>query len=273
MAEKRGRKTGYAEVAGARFYYELAGEGTTLVLVHAGITDGRMWDEQFNAFAEHYRVLRYDRRGFGRTETGTGHFSHHQDLYELLKFLSVEEAYLVGCSQVGKTILNLALEHAPMVRALVLVASAVGGFTFAGEPPLQLAELEEAEARGDVARVNELELQIWVDGPRRTPSEVDARLRERVREMNLIALSATSDSSREKELEPAAARRLDEIRVPTLVIVGDLDTPKTLAAADLLVEKIDGAQKVLIRGTAHLPNMERPGEFNRRVLEFLKSLD
>lgn len=273
MNGKRETQAGYAEVAGARFYYEMAGEGAPLVLVHAGITDGRMWDEQFFAFAEHYRVVRYDRRGFGRTEMTPGPFSHHRDLYELLKFLSIEEAFLLGCSQGGKTVLDLALEHAEMVRALVLVASAVSGFVFAGELPAQSAELEEADERGDVARVNELELQIWVDGPHRTPSEVDSRLRERVREMNLIALSASSGLSSEKALEPVAAGRLEEISVPTLVIIGDLDTPKTVAAAEVLAEKIYGAQKVVIQGTAHLPNMERPEEFNRQVLAFLKGLE
>lgn len=272
MTEKRKTQAGYAGVAGARFYYEIAGEGAPLVLVHAGITDSRMWDEQFYAFAEHYRVLRYDRRGFGRTEMTPGPFSHHLDLYELLKFLGIEGAILIGCSQGGKTVLDLALEHGETARGLVLVASAVSGFTFAGELPAQQAELEEADERGDVARVNELELQIWVDGPRRAPSEVDSRLRERVREMNLIALSATSDASIEQMLEPPAVHRLEEIRVPTLIVIGDLDTPKTLAAAEWLSEKIHGAQKIVIRGTAHLPNMERPAEFNRRVLEFLKSL-
>jgi pimeloyl-ACP methyl ester carboxylesterase len=273
MTEISETKSGYAELGGARFYYEIAGAGAPLVLVHAGIADGRMWDEQFSAFARHYRVMRYDRRGFGRTVMMThGPFSHHRDLYELLKFLGIEEAVLLGCSQGGKTVLDLALEHAEMVKALVLVASAVSGFTFAGELPSQLEELEEADARGDVERVNELELQIWVDGPSRTADQVDPVVRERVREMNLIALSSPSDSLSEQPLEPAAAYRLNEIRAPVLIVVGDLDTPKTLAAAELLSEKIEGARKVVIRGTAHLPNMERPEEFNHQVLSFLKSL-
>ena len=76
-------KNGFAEVGGARFYYEIAGEGPPLVLLHAGIADGRMWDEQFEVFAEHYQVLRYDRRGFGKTEMVAGAYSHHRDLHEL----------------------------------------------------------------------------------------------------------------------------------------------------------------------------------------------
>ncbi|HVG33624.1 MAG TPA: hypothetical protein VM911_11105, partial [Pyrinomonadaceae bacterium] len=158
-------------------------------------------------------------------------------------------------------------------KALVLVACAVGGFAFSGEQPKELLELEEAESAGDVERVNELELRIWVDGHARTPEQVDGSVRERVREMNLIALRTPADLGTELQLEPPAARKLEEIRVPTLVVIGDLDTQKTQAAAALLSEQISGAQKVVIKGTAHLPNMEQPEEFNRQVLAFLKRLD
>ena len=272
MTENGRARAGYAELNGARFYYEVAGEGDPLVLVHAGIADRRMWDDQFELLAQHYTVVRYDRRGFGRTEMVAGDFSQHGDLYELLKFLKLEQSTLLGCSQGGKTVLDFTLEHPQMVKALVLVASAVGGFAFSGEQPKELAELEEAESVGDLERVNELELRIWVDGHTRTPEQVDQRVRERVREMNLIALRTPADLGRELQLEPPAAIRLDEIRVPTLVVIGDLDTPKTQAAAAMLSEKITGAQKVVIKGTAHLPNMEQPEEFNRHVLAFLKRL-
>lgn len=272
LTEKRALRSGYADINNARFYYEVAGEGEPLVLVHAGIADGRMWDKQFEVFAQDYMVVRYDRRGFGRTEMVAGPYAQHLDLYELLSFLGINRAILLGCSQGGKAVLDFALVHPGKVKALVLVASALGGFTFPGEPPKQYAELEIAEQQGDVARVNELELQIWFDGQHRTPQQVDREMRELVREMNLIALLAPSDLGSEQPLEPAAVNRLDEIHVPTLVIVGDLDTPKTLAASDLLTQQITEAQKVVINGTAHLPNMEQPEEFNQHVLAFLKRL-
>jgi pimeloyl-ACP methyl ester carboxylesterase len=273
LAKVRETQAGLAELGGARFYYEMAGEGAPLVLVHAGICDSRMWDEQFRAFAESYRVLRYDRRGFGRTETELEPFSHHEDLHGLLSFFGLERPMLVGCSQGGKTVLDLALEHPGTAKALVLVASAVSGFNAAAAFPRQWPELSQADEQGDTERVNELELQIWVDGPRRMAGQVDAGVRERVREMNLVALKKGSGLGPELAVERAAAERLEEISVPTLVVVGDLDTERTLEAADLLAEKIVGAKKVVIPGTAHLPNMERPRQFNREVLSFLNSLD
>ena len=263
------QKNSFAEVNGARLYYEIAGDGPPLVLVHAGIADGRMWDEQFQEFAKHYRVLRYDRRGFGKTAMVAGAYSHHHDLYELLKALQIEQAMLVGCSQGAKTVVDFTLEHPEMAEALVLVAPALSGFVYTGDMPRQAKQIDLAEEAGDIAQVNELELQIWVDGPYRTPDQVDAQVRERVREMNLIALQTPDGLGNEQPLEPAAAGRLAELHTPTLVVVGDLDTPKTLAAAGYLATHIAGAQKLEMTGVAHLPNMEKPAEFNRLVLSFL----
>jgi pimeloyl-ACP methyl ester carboxylesterase len=264
---------GFAEVGGAKFYYEVAGGGRPLVLVHAGITDRRMWDDQFHVFARHYRVMRYDRRGFGDTGADAGAYSHHQDLSNLLESLGIERAFFVGCSQGGKTVIDFTLEHPEKTGALILVASALSGFTFAGRAPVQWRELELADEAGDIERVNELEMQIWVDGPRRAPGQVGSGVRERVREMNYIALTKSADLGAERQLEPAAAGRLGEIHAPTQIIVGDLDTPQTLAAADFLAERISGSRKVVMPGTAHLPNMERPEEFNRHVLTFLSGHD
>lgn len=273
MGELKETRAGFAEIGGAQIYYESAGtaEGRPPVaLVHAGICDGRMWDAQFASFAERHEVLRYDRRGFGKTGMVAGSFSHHQDLSELLKSRGFDRASLVGCSQGAKIALDLALEHPEAVASLVLVAPSVSGFELADdELPAQWDELVEADARGDVTRVNELELQIWVDGSRPASEKVDARVRELVREMNLIALSAPPDLGVEQELDPPAVNRLREVRAPVLVVVGDYDTPKTIAAAELLASQIPNARKVVMPGTAHLPNMEQPARFNGHVLSFL----
>ena len=264
---------GFAEVGGAKFYYEVAGAGRPLVLVHAGITDRRMWDDQFHVFARYYRVIRYQRRGSAATGAPAGAYSQHQDLYHLLESLGIERAFFVGCSQGGKTAIDFTLEHPEKTGALILVASALSGFTFAGQMPRQWQELELADAAGDTERVNELEMQIWVDGPHRAPEQVGLGVRERVREMNYIALTKSVSLGAERQLEPTAADRLGEIQAPTQIIVGDLDTPQTLATADFLAERIRGSRKVVMSGTAHLPNMERPEEFNRHVLTFLSGHD
>lgn len=266
------RITGTAAVNGAELYYEVSGVGEPLVLVHAGISDSRMWDAQFEPFARRYRTIRYDMRGFGLSPMVGGPYSHHADLRALLDALDVERASLVGCSMGGGAVIDFALENPQRVEALVLVGSAVGGFEFDEGTPEEWDELVAADGAGDLERVSELEVRMWVDGPRRGPDAVDPAVRDLVRGMNFIALENEALQLGE-ELEPdkPAFSRLSQIQAPTLVLVGEEDRPRTLAASDLLVRELPDARKTVVAGTAHLPNMERPEEFNGLVLNFLKS--
>jgi pimeloyl-ACP methyl ester carboxylesterase len=104
-----------------------------LVLIHAGIACSRMWEGQLAAFARRYRVIRYDMRGFGRTEMIEGVYDHHRDLRGLLDSLGAERALLVGCSIGGRTAIDFALKYPGGVR--VLVGSAFVGAEAWGDPP------------------------------------------------------------------------------------------------------------------------------------------
>jgi 2-hydroxy-6-oxonona-2,4-dienedioate hydrolase len=265
------RETGMADINGARIYYEIMGEGDPLTLVHAGIADSRMWEGQLASFAAGYRVIRYDMRGFGRTAMVDGPFSHQEDLRALLDSLDIERAHLVGCSMGGGAVLDFALEYPDRVGNLVLVGSAVGGFRPDIDPPKEWDEIVAADEAGDLEQISELEVQIWVDGPGRSPEDVDPSVRDMVREMNLIALrNEASELGEEWEPEPPAADRLPDVLAPTLLIVGDEDQPTVFAAADLLERELPNVRKVIMHATAHLPNMERPQEFDRLVLDFLE---
>jgi pimeloyl-ACP methyl ester carboxylesterase len=265
------RETGMAEVNGARIYYEAVGEGEPLILVHAGIADSRMWDDQLTAFADRYRVIRYDMRGFGRTAMVEGPFSHHEDLCGLLDYLEIELAHLVGCSLGGGAVLDFALEYPQRAGNLVLVGSAIGGFSPDFDLPVQWDELVAAEEAGDLERVSELEVGIWVVGPERSLDAVDSSVRALVWEMNLVALrNEVAGLGDEWEPEPPAADRLPDVQAPTLLIVGAEDQPRVFAAADLLERELPNVRKVVMHGTAHVPCMERPEEFNRIVLDFLR---
>jgi len=265
------RETGVAEVNGASIHYEVAGERDPLVLVHAGIADSRMWDGQMGVFAQHYKTIRYDMRGFGRTPIVEGPFSHHEDLRGLLDFMGVDRTHLVGCSMGGGAVLDFALEYPERVGNLVLIGSAIGGFRPDFGPPKEWDELVAADEAGDLERISELEVGIWVDGPRRSPGEVDPAVRDLVREMNLIALqNEATELGEEWEPDPPAADRLPDVHAPTLLVVGDEDQPRIFAAADLLERELPNTRRVVMHGTAHLPNMERPVEFNKIALDFLQ---
>ena len=260
-------------VNGVEFYTEQAGDGPPVVLIHAGIADSRMWDGQFDALANatgggsRHRVLRYDLRGFGRTPPAPGPFDHADDLRALLDHLGWERVALVGCSLGSRTALDFALLHPARVERLVLTSPAVSGLRYDGPPPRQAAELDAADEAGDRARVNELEMQIWVDGPRRGPDEVDPAVRQLAYDMNAIALA--NEGVGQEERSVSAAERLGEVGAPVLVVVGELDAARTMAAADALLSRLPHARRVAIANAAHLPNMEQPAAYHAAVLPFL----
>ena len=92
-------QSGIAAVNGTKLYYEAAGSGRALVLLHGGAVDRRAWDDQFSDFAKHYRVIRYDLRGSGKSANPVEPFSNTEDLFALLKFLKVDKAHLLGISR------------------------------------------------------------------------------------------------------------------------------------------------------------------------------
>jgi pimeloyl-ACP methyl ester carboxylesterase len=265
-------KQGQIEVNGAQLYYEVAGSGPALVFIHAGIADCRMWDAQFAAFVASHRVVRYDQRGYGRSSMPAGDYSLRDDLYGLLRALGIERATLVGTSMGGGVALDCALDHPEFVAGLVLVASGLGGSLPSDFLRGRWQAIGEAYERDGVDAANELELQLWIDGPGRTPEQTDPALRALVREMNRAVLEREAENDelgQPQRLDPPAIGRLGEIAAPTLVIAGDNDVPDIIANAERLAGGIAGARKVVLPDVSHLPPLERPDEFNRLLRDFL----
>jgi pimeloyl-ACP methyl ester carboxylesterase len=265
------KTSGTIDLDGEQMYYEVAGEGTTLIMSHAGFVDSGMWDDQWEAFAEHYNVVRFDMRGYGKSDAIQTPVSRRDDLYQLMRHLNIGKAALLGCSMSGEIVIDFTLDHPDMVSALIAVSATPSGFELKGEPPPHLMEMMEAAQQGDIERTSELQIRIWIDGMYRNPEQVAAKVRRRAGEMNRIPVErGTFAIEPLNPLDPPAVGRLNEIHVPTLIIAGALDHPEILRAADVMQKKITGAKKVIIEDVAHMPNMEKPEEFNQIVLEFLE---
>lgn len=270
---------GLAAINNALIYYETAGEAeaTPFVMIHAGVADSRQWNHEFAHFAGQFRVIRYDLRGYGRSEPVEGEFSHLQDLTALLDYLGVAEpAILMGCSMGGGLALDFALERPSQTAALILVGSAPNGLELDAPGPTEKFEAaEKAYHEGDIEQAAEIETQIWFDGMGRAPAQVNQTMRRLAYEMNLLALShyARKLGRQASDTTVPAVERLSELqgrgRVPMLVIVGTHDIPYIQAAADYLVTTLPSAQKAVIEDAAHLPNMDQPDEFRHIVTQFL----
>jgi pimeloyl-ACP methyl ester carboxylesterase len=262
--------SGTANINGAQLYYEVKGTGHPLLLVHAGVADSRMWETQVEAFAESYQVIRFDLRGFGRSDMPSGSFSNHEDIRALLDFLGINSVYLLGISFGGLVSLDFTLAYPDYVKTLVLGATSVSGAS-PSERIRQFWDEEDALLeKGDLEGATELNLKLWVDGPHREADQVSVQVRELVREMQLaIFKKEMPEDVEEIDLDPPAIERLGEIKVPVQVMVGKLDLEEKLELADRLVQEIPNCEKVLIPGVAHMLNMEMPDEFNQSVLDFL----
>lgn len=273
MADATPVETGFVEVSGAPLYYEVAGKGPALVLVHEGLADSHMYDDQFAALAQRYRVVRYDLHGFGRSGTPTGPYAHHEDLRALLDHLGIERTAVLGMSMGGGIAVEFALTYPARAGALLLLACGFGGNSLAAmdaETVALAAPIRDAFQAGDFARAIELSVRLWVDGTQRGPDEVDPTVRERFRALYTDVLRRSREGGRQADpLDPPAYTKLAEIAAPTLVVVGSGDVPAVLDLADLLARTIPGAHKVVLPRVAHLLNMERPAEVNRLILDFL----
>jgi pimeloyl-ACP methyl ester carboxylesterase len=268
-------KSGFVNIDGAQIYYETAGRGTPFVMIHAGVADSRQWNNEFAFFAPNYQVLRYDMRGYGKSEPVDGEFSHMSDLVSILDALEIQEPLVVmGCSMGGGLAMDFALTHPSRVKALIMVGSGPSGLKLDVPTLPKFAEVEKAFEAGDLDQVAELETQIWFDGSGRSPQQVNQAMRSLAYEMNRRALDyeAKELGKRLPSTETPAFDRLPNLDIPVLVIVGAHDTPYILAAADYMVEHIPSARKAKIEDAAHLSNMDHPYEFQTIVRTFLESL-
>lgn len=267
-------QSGLADVNGASLYYELAGSGASIIMLHAGIADCRMWDCEFQAFARSHRALRYDMRGYGRSLPVDGEFNLQDDLEALLATLDIPPPFiLMGCSMGGGLAIDFALAHPDRIAKLILVGSGPAGLELEADWPDELlAQSEAAFEAGDVERVAELDMRIWFDGAGRSREDVNAEARHKAYVMAKLVteheLKGIGTHVR-KEQAQTAAERLHELSMPALIVIGDKDLPYLRQAADYMAANLPAAAKLLIPDAGHLPNLEHPELFLEAVRDFL----
>jgi pimeloyl-ACP methyl ester carboxylesterase len=234
------------------------------VLIHPGLWDLRIWDAQFEAFAEHHRVVRYDLRGYGRSDRPTGPYSDVRDLRSLLSELAIERCALVGCSSGGQLAIDLALADPSSIDAVVLVSTNVTGYVWV-DPDLddRFEAIEAAVVAGDAGRAIDAQLALWA------PLDPEGETSERIRSIasdnaHVLRIPHTMVEPREPAVD-----RLEDLDAAALVIVGESDVREIHAIADLVAERVPGVLRRAIHDADHLVMVRQPDVFNRVVLDFL----
>jgi pimeloyl-ACP methyl ester carboxylesterase len=260
----------FVPVPGGRLWSETTGSGPDVVLVHPGLWDARTWDPQVPILADAgYRVTRYDLRGYGRSSRLTGApYSNVADLIAVLDAAGIERAVLVGCSMGGEVVLDTAIAHPDRTAGLVVAASVPSGFAATPEEEAWWAErmgpIDAAVAAGELERAEDLRLETWAPLGTRDPAGAAIR---RIAFDNLHEL--TMDESDVVGLDPPAAGRLDEVGVPTLVLIAEHDPPFMRRGGELIAAGVRDARMARV-ATDHVMNLRSPDAFDALLLAFLR---
>lgn len=262
--------TGRVRVPGSTLFYESAGTGSPVILLHGGNLDRRMWDAEFGALQRTHRVIRYDARGYGRSGASDTAFSAHHDLRALMDALQLPRASLVGLSLGGRVAMDFALAHPERVDRLVLVAPGMSGGTWAEDADTAwLAVAREAAKRQDSVAVARAWLGSAYIRTALRDSTTAKRVRQWVEDQSPFWAGVVRHPDLEVEAAPPAAGRLAELTAPILLVVGTADTPFILDVARAIQAQAARVQRVDIPGVGHMVNLEAPGPFREALLAFL----
>ena len=253
-------------VEGGRLSYEVAGSGLrTIIFIHDGFTDMRVWDEIWPVLGHEYRVVRYDRRGHGRTPESSRPYSAVDDIASLVVELGIARAVIVAGSDGADLALGFALAHPAQVEQLVLVSPRVAGGPPSPSTDARISANNAALASGDVAT----SIGLWVNdryivnGPNRSAR---ARLR------SILETSPHDLNNRDSQDRARASvlPRLSGVSAPTLILYGARDMPDILPVSRAIQLALPGARLDPVQGSGHLIYLDEPEIFAAAVLAFVR---
>lgn len=244
---------------GVRLYYEVHGEGPALILTHGFSATSQMWKGQIDTLAPHFTVITWDMRGHGQSDYPSDPSEYTEeatvaDIAALLDQAGADTAVVGGLSLGGYMSLAFQRAHPDRTRALLIIDTGPGYKNDEARNgwnanAVQRAERYEAEGLGDLSRAS---------------AEVRAASH---RDASGLARAARGMLT---QRDARVIESLPEIRVPSIVIVGERDQP-FLAASDYMAAKIPGAKKAVIPNAGHAANIDNPEAFNALLIDFLKT--
>ncbi|MEJ8303314.1 alpha/beta hydrolase [Saccharibacillus sacchari] len=263
-------RTAIHTIGNAKFNVSVQGQGSPLVLLHGAYCNLDVWNEHVELLARSFTVIRYDQRGYGRSDAITGPFSHHVDLKHILDYFNLPRVSIIGSCTGGATAIDFTLAYPEYVEQLVLVAPSLNGTP----PPLRLIwerllDHRRVKSEGiERAAARFMRSRYW-----RHVVPRERRGRTRLKEMYLAnGVHYRSRLSMQRPLMPLARKRLHKIECPVLIVEGEWDSPFNRKVGRYLREEIMHASLIRMEGCGHFPQLEQPLEFSAIAMSALKAV-
>jgi pimeloyl-ACP methyl ester carboxylesterase len=255
------------DVDGGQLYYETCGAGPrAIVLAHDGVVDSASFDDMWPILCKDFRVVRYDRRGYGRSPAAKAPYSPQEDLGAVMAAAKMDRASLVGFSFGGGLVLSYAIQHPEQVDRLVISGAALNGFTLSKHFTSRNTRLFIPMILGNVnALIANAAKDPWLFAPGHDAA------RERA-----VAISKASPQNITHQLRdpmrgwPSDLPRMPGMTTPTLILVGDHDIPDVHAMAGAAQVLIPGARRIVIDDADHLMQLEHPKEIAELIADFVR---
>ena len=260
-----GRTAASVNVPGGRLYVEECGSGSGIVLLHDGLLHSVLWDDIWPALCSKYHVVRYDRRGYGRSEAAKAPFSPVDDLLRIMASAKMESATLVGCSSGTALATDFAIAHPERVKALFLIGPVVHGMRssdyFLERGNAASAPLANDDVRAAAENWSKDPFQISGDRPQARKKIFDT----------LVANPQNFKVSGQWEIRPSppTVTRLPEVQAPTLLIVGEGDIADVHAFAGALQAAVPVVRREVWKDDGHLVPLEKPSDLFNRLQAFV----
>ena len=265
---------------GVEIYYQVAGEGYPLVMAHEFAGDITSWEPQVNYFSRRYRVITYCHRGYPPSEVPNDPAAYSQDLqvedlYRLLQYLGIEQAHIGGLSMGGTLTVGFAIAHPEMCRSLVIASAGAGSDS--GDRERLVASWQSLSE----SMMTE-GMEKFADGYARGAERLQFLRKDPVGwakfHAGLAAHSALGSSLTFRGVQMKRKTiyqlegELQNIRIPTLVMIGDEDGP-CVDPAIFMKRNIPGAGLAVFPQAGHTINLEEPDLYNRTVSDFLTAVE
>ena len=261
--------SGYIQIDSSKIYYESYGHGEPIILIHAGVTDMRMWDFQINDLSKKFTVVRFDQRGFGKSSIPKQKYNPILDIITLMDSCEIDKAHIIGISLGALQAIDLAIEYPERVKTLIISGASLPDWQLPKDVLAKHIEFTRyvMENGPDSAVKRMLIDPYWSQS---IPDNKYKKSRELFENILIDNKKSFTVNWQLRELPIDLVDRIENIDCTVLMFKPENEMSSIVPIADTLAKKIPNIKIVEIADASHLLNMEKPDEFNMTIIEFIR---